>query len=386
MIINIFGSTGEIGKKTLMLINNSFPSIKVNLLCANKNINLILKQIKIFNPPFVYLHNLQSSKKLKLKLKKSTTTKILNYNELLLYLNKSKSDLTLLAISGYKSLYFIDDIISNTKNLGLVNKEAIVSAGHIFKKKKYFEKTNIFPIDSEHFSIFNQYKTLNINKNINKIILTASGGPFHLYKYKSLNNISYKEAIKHPKWKMGYKNSIDSATLVNKCLEIVEAHYLFNIPYNKIKILIHPQAFVHSIIENNNYITYYNAFKNDMSIPLISFLMLTKQKNKKYNKKLSLSHLNKLDFKSVDNDIFPIYKFFINLDKSKPSNIIKFNIGNEIAVNMFKNKIIKYTEIIKIIKKVVSLNLNSPLNNIKDIIKYHEYVNDKCKLLFKDYN
>ena len=255
MIINLFGSTGEIGKKTLKLISNSFPNINVNLLCANKNINLILKQIKVYNPRFVYLHNSESSQKLKLKLKKNTRTKILSFNELSLYLNKSKSDLTLLAISGYKSLYFLDNIISNTKNLGLVNKEAIVSAGHIFKKKKYFDKTNIFPIDSEHFSIFNKYKTLNINKNINKIILTASGGPFHQYKFNSLSNISYKEAIKHPKWKMGYKNSIDSATLVNKCLEVVEAHYLFNVPYNKIKILIHPQAFVHSIIENNNYIT-----------------------------------------------------------------------------------------------------------------------------------
>ena len=386
MIINIFGSTGEIGKKTLKLISNSFPKINVNLLCANKNIKLILKQISIYNPRFVYLHDLESSRKLKLKLKKNSKTKILNFEELLLYLSKSKSDLPLLAISGYKSLYFLDEIISNTKNLGLVNKEAIVSAGHIFKKKKYFNKTNIFPIDSEHFSIFNKFNTLNINKNINKIILTASGGPFHQNKFNSLINISYNQAIQHPKWKMGYKNSIDSATLVNKCLEVIEAHYLFNIPYKKIKILIHPQAFVHSIIVNNNYVTYYNAFKNDMSIPLINFLMLTKYKNIKYNDKLSLSHLNKLDFKTVKNDIFPIYKFFINLDKSKPSNIIKFNIGNEIAVNMFKNKIIKYTEIIKIIKKVVSLNLYSPLNNIKDIIKYHEEVEYECKFLFKNFN
>ncbi len=386
MIINIFGSTGEIGKKTLKIISNSFPNIKVNLLCAKKNINLISKQIEIYNPRYVYIYNLESSKKLKLKIKKSSRTKILNFNQLLLYLKKSKSDLTLLAISGYKSLYYLDNIITNTKNLGLVNKEAIVSAGHIFKKKKYYHKTNIFPIDSEHFSIFNKYKTLNINKNINKIILTASGGPFHKYKFKSLSNVSYNKAIKHPKWKMGYKNSIDSATLVNKCLEVVEAHYLFDIPYNKIKILIHPQAYVHSIIENNNYISYYNAFKNDMSIPLVCFLMLTNYKNRKYNAKLSLSHINKLEFKSVNNDIFPIYKFFINLDKSKPSNIIKFNIGNEIAVNMFKNKIIKYTEIIKIIKKVVSLNLNSPLNNIKDIIKFHEDVEYKCKSLFKDLN
>ena len=388
MIINIFGSTGEIGKKTLKIISNSFPKLNVNLLCANKNIKLILKQINTYSPRFVYLYDSESSKKLKLKLKKNKKTKILNFKELSLYLNRSKSDLTLLAISGYKSLYFLDDIISNTKNLGLVNKEAIVSAGHIFKKNKYFEKTNIFPIDSEHFSIFYKYKTLNINKNknINKLILTASGGPFHKNKFKSLTNISYNKAIKHPKWKMGYKNSIDSATLVNKCLEVVEVHYLFNIPFKKIDILIHPQAFVHSIVVNNNHVTYYNSFKNDMSIPLTSFLMLTKYKNRKYNDKLSLSHLNKLDFKSVKNDVFPIYKFFNNLDKSKPSNIIKFNIGNEIAVNMFKNKIIKYTEIIKIIKKVVSLNLYSPLNNIKDIIKYHEEVEYKCKFLFKSFN
>ena len=383
MIINLFGSTGEIGKKTLKLISNSFPNINVNLLCANTNINLILKQIKIYNPRYVYLYNLESSKKLKLKLNKNKRTKILNYNELSLYLKKSKSDLSILAISGYKSLYFLDNIIANTKNLGLVNKEAIVSAGHIFNKNKYFHKTNIFPIDSEHFSIFNKYKTLNINKKINKIILTASGGPFYKLKFKNLSNVSFNEAIKHPKWKMGYKNSIDSATLVNKCLEVIEAHYLFNIPYNKIKILIHPQAFVHSIIENKDYITYYNAFKNDMSIPLTNFLMLSKYKNVKYNNKLSPSLLNKLEFNPIDNDIFPIYKFFIKLDKSKPSNIIKFNIGNEIAVNMFKNKIIKYTEIIKIIKKVVSLNLNSPLNNIKDIIKYHEDVEYQCKFLFK---
>ncbi len=386
MVINIFGSTGEIGKKTLNLISHYYPKIKVNLLCANKNIKLISNQIKFYKPKFVYLDDNKLAQKLKLKLENSKKTKVLTFNELTLYLRGSKSDLTLLAISGYKSLYFLDDIISNTKNLGLVNKEAIVSAGHIFKKKNYFNKTNIFPIDSEHFSIFDYHKSLKLNKHIKKIILTASGGPFHNKKYKSLKNVSFNQAVKHPKWKMGYKNSIDSATLANKCLEIVEAHYLFDIPFNKIGIIVHPQAIVHSIIVHKNYITNYNLFKNDMSIPILNFLKLSKTKLKKYNKNLYLSNLVDIDFKSIDNKIFPIYKFFVNLDKSKPSNIIKFNIGNEIAVNMFKDKLIKYTDIYKIIKKVVSLKLYSPLNNIKDIIKYHEDVNDKCKLLFKDYN
>tara|TARA_B100001057_G_scaffold157235_1_gene157788 strand:- start:7693 stop:8850 length:1158 start_codon:yes stop_codon:yes gene_type:complete len=385
MNINIFGSTGEIGRKTLKLIKNYYPGIKVNLLCADKNVSLILKQIKLYKPNYVFLYNENCSKKLKSKIK--SNVKVLNFAELSRFLKSTKSDLSLLSISGYKSLYFLDDIICNTKNLGLVNKEAIVSAGHIFKKKNYFKKTNIFPIDSEHFSIFSNFNSLKINeKKIKKIILTASGGPFHQIKFKSLINVSFSNAVKHPKWKMGYKNSIDSATLVNKCLEVIEAHYLFDIPYDKIDILIHPEAIVHSIIVNDNYVTNYNLFKNDMSIPLLNFLDLSKIKPKKYTNEFNISHLRKMEFKKIKDNIFPIYKFFTKLDKSNPSNIIKFNVGNQMAVDMFKHKIIKYTEIIQIIKKVVSLNLNSPLNNIKDIIKYHEDIENKCKILFKDIN
>ena len=141
-------------------------------------------------------------------------------------MNKTNSDLTIFSVSGYKSLYYLDSVISNTNSLGIVNKESIVSAGHIFKKKNYFKKVDLFPIDSEHYSLYEFLETSNIKKtNIKKIILTASGGPFYNYKYKNLTNISFKKAINHPKWKMGHKNSIDSATMVNKCLEIIETHY-----------------------------------------------------------------------------------------------------------------------------------------------------------------
>ncbi len=372
MNINIFGSTGIIGQKTLDLIDQNFPNLKVNLLCAKSNIKILRKQITKYNPKYVFLYDI--NKYSELKLKKNQRTKFLNFSELKFYLSSSSSNLSILAISGYKSLYFLENIIENTDNLGIVSKEAIVSAGHIFKKKKYFNKTNIFPLDSEHFSLFDYFQNNTNKKHINKIILTASGGPFYKRQFKTLTNIKFIEAIKHPKWKMGYKNSIDSATLVNKCLELIEAHYLFDIPFNKLKILIHPQAVVHSAIEYNNFTTHFNLFKNDMKIPLINFLANSNLKYKNKDNRLFIKKLDLLNFEDVKNDIFPIYNYFKNLDKEKPQNLIKFNIGNEYAVNLFKSNQIKYTDIYKIIKKVTTLNLNSSVNTIKDIINFHEEI------------
>ena len=374
MKINIFGSTGVIGKKTLSLIDNNFPDFKVCLLCAKSNLKLLTEQIKKYQPKYAFLYDHEKYSNFDYKIGK---TKILNLYELKSFLLSSKSDLSLLAISGFKSLYFLENIIHNTDNLGIVSKEAIVSGGHIFKKKKYFNKTNIFPIDSEHFSLFEFFNKTNTREKIKKIILTASGGPFYKKKFNSLKNINFKQAIKHPKWKMGYKNSIDSATLVNKCLELIEAHYLFDIPFNQMDILIHPEALVHSIVEFDNYVTQFNLFHNDMNIPILNFLNLTKVKYKYNEKRYFIDKYRSLNFEEVKDDVFPVYKFFNNINKKKPENLIKFNIGNEFAVNLYKNNKIKYTDIYRIIRKVTSLNLYSSLNTIKDIIQYHEEVEKK---------
>ena len=374
MRINIFGSTGIIGKKTLSLIDNNFPDLNVGLLCAKSNLKLLTKQIKKYQPKYAFLYDHAKLSKFDYKIGK---TKFLNLYELKSFLSSSKSDLSLLAISGYKSLYFLEDIIQNTDNLGIVSKEAIVSGGHIFKKKNYFNKTNIFPIDSEHFSLFEFFNKINIKTEIKKIILTASGGPFYKKKFNSLKNIKFEQAIKHPKWKMGYKNSIDSATLVNKCLELIEAHYLFDIPFKQMKILIHPEALVHSIVEFDNYVTQFNLFHNDMNIPILNFLNLTKMKYKYNDNRYFIDKYRSLNFNEIKDDVFPIYKFFNNINKKKPENLIKFNIGNEFAVNLYKNNKIKYTDIYRIIKKVTSLNLYSSLNTIKDIIQYHEEIEKK---------
>ena len=376
MNINIYGSTGVIGKKTLSLIEKNFQDLKVDLLCAKSNLKLLTQQIKKYQPKYAFLYDHKKLSNFKYQIGK---TKFLNLHELNSFLLSSKSNLSLLAISGYKSLYFLENIIQNTDNLGIVSKEAIVSAGHIFQKKNYFNKTNIFPIDSEHFSLFEFFNMINTRTKIKKIILTASGGPFYKQKFVSLRNIKFDQAIKHPKWKMGYKNSIDSATLVNKCLELIEAHYLFNIPFNQMKILIHPEALVHSIVEFDNYITQFNLFKNDMNIPILNFLCKSNI-NYKYNEnKYLINEYSNLNFKEVKEDIFPIYKYFNKINKKKPENLIKFNIGNEYAVNLYKNNKIKYTDIYRIIKKVTSLNLYSSLNTIKDIIQYHEEVENKLQ-------
>ena len=376
MNINIYGSTGTIGLKTLGIVEKNFSNIKVNLLCAKSNIKLLKKQIHKFKPKYAFLNDYYKFTNFPRKI---GSTYILNFEELKNYLSSSRSDFSVLAISGYKSLYYLEHIISNTDNLGIASKEAIVSAGHIFKKKNFFKKTNIYPLDSEHFSIYEFFNKINFNKPIKKIILTASGGPFYKRKFKTLKNIKFNEAIKHPRWKMGYKNSIDSATLVNKCLELVEAHYLFNIPFDKLDILIHPEAIVHSVIEYENYVTHFNLFKNDMKIPILNFLQSSGTKYGNNSNNLYIKNLTSLNFQNVKNDIFPIYKFFKNIDKKKPQNLIKFNIGNEYAVNLYKNKKINYTDIFKIIQKVTSLNLNYSVNTIKDIINYHEEIEKKLQ-------
>ena len=377
MKINIFGSTGIIGSKTLDIISKYFPEIKINLLCANSNVIKLIKQINTYSPKYVYLND---SKKLNI-LKKNINKKIniLNLNELNFYLLNSKSDLTLLSISGYKSLNYLESILTNTKSLGLVSKEAIVSAGHLFKKLSIDVRNKIYPLDSEHFSIFQNIKK--DDHTLSKLILTASGGPFLGKNYNSLKYVSLSKAINHPKWKMGYKNSIDSATLVNKCLELIEAHYLFDLPFKKLDIVIHPESKIHSIFEYNNYIYKMIAFQNDMSIPIFNFL------NQKFkyvlnNHKFKITNNSSFNFLNVKHQEFPVYNFFKNLNKSEPSNIIKFNVGNEFAVDLFKNKFIKYTEILKIINKITSINMDYKLNNIKDIIKYHELLEIKINEKF----
>ncbi len=379
MKINIYGSTGVIGQKSLKLVNN-YPNIKINLLLANNNFKKLISQSIKYKPKYICIKNSKYYEHVKAKVPKNVN--IIKHNDLNSFLEKNFVEISILAISGYNALLYFDSIINNSKFLGLVNKEVIVSAGHLFKKKKYIKSAKIFPIDSEHFSLFNFFNNYNYKlAEIKNVYLTASGGPFLNYNSNKLADVSVKEATNHPKWKMGKKNSIDSATLANKCLELIEAHYLFDIPYNKLKILIHPESLVHSIVEFYNGISVFNYFYNDMDIPLINFFDYVM--NKKSINLKSQYFINKnfnLNFIKPDNKNYPIYKIFNKVKNKEIEKKIMFNVINENAVELFTKNKIKFNDISKYVNKYLSLDLKMPINNVNNIFKFQLYIKNKLDI------
>ena len=366
---NLYGSTGQIGSKSLQIIDRYFPSIKINLLVANTNYKKLLKQAISYKPKFISINDESKIKHLKKNIN-NKETKIIHSSELFHLIKSSKSDISILAISGYKSLEYLTSIFHNTDTLGIVNKECIVSAGHLFHKINKKNKTKIFPLDSEHYSLKNLFNLCNYDE-LKKIYITASGGPFFKNKFNEIKNISFKQAKNHPKWKMGYKNSIDSATLANKCLELIEAHYLFNLPYDKLSMLIHPEALVHSIIEYNNYTSVMNYFYHDMNIPLFNFFSeaINEKNYPILNSNYDFKKNSSLNFYKPNLKQFPILNIFNEIEKS-PINLIKFNCANEFAVNLFAEKKINFGNIHNIIANSLSLDLNSQVNNVKNIIDF----------------
>ena len=381
MYINIFGSTGIIGSKSLEIIYNYFPHLKIDLLLASNNAKKLINQANKFKPRAICLKN---SKKLNFyKNDVNSIIKIIDYKDLSNYLSNHKTKASILSISGNSALEYLEDILINTNELGLVNKECIVSCGHLFKKllKKYNVK--IFPLDSEHFSIYNlDNQKISYLKNFYKIYLTASGGPLLNYSKKKINNVNFKEVINHPKWKMGYKNSVDSATLANKCLELIEAMYLFQISLNDLDIVIHPDALIHSIIEYNNSTSIFNYFYNDMSIPILNFLKYITNKEIKRIDKFKFNKNFNLNFFEVDKAKFPIYNIFKDLDYKSPEQIIKFNAANQHAVELFRKNSINFIEIPKIIEKSISHELKASISSIGSIIKYEKEFN---KIMLSNY-
>ena len=378
MNINILGSTGIIGSKSLDIVSKYFPQLKIDLLLASNNANKLINQANKIKPKAICLKNTKKLDYYKSKI--NPIIKVIDYKDLSHYLKNSKTKASILSISGNAALEYFEDICINTSQLGLVNKECIVSFGHLFKKLLKKHEVKIFPLDSEHFSIYNLVNQKNTSlKNFYKIFLTASGGPLLNYSQKQIDNVNFNEVINHPKWKMGYKNSIDSSTLANKCLELIEAMYLFQISMKDLDIVIHPEALVHSIIEYNDSTSIFNYFYNDMSIPILNFLNhITNKKLKKINK-FMINKNFKLNFIEVDKNKFPIYNIFKNIEYKIPQQVIKFNAANQYAAELFQKNMIKYIQMPKIIEKSISYELNASINSIGSIIKYEKEFNKIMK-------
>ena len=349
--ISILGSTGSIGQTTLEIIDKKFFLFNIFLLSANKNYSLICKQIKKYKPVYFVITDNKIYKKIKFKFS-NTKTKLLN-NFYSINLQK-KIDVSISAIPGIAGLSPTILFTKFSKKVLIANKESIICGWNLIKKNAQKNKTKIVPIDSEHFSISKLLENHKLDE-IKKIFITASGGPFLNYNINQFKRIKPKDALKHPKWKMGKKISIDSSSLMNKIFELIEAQKLFNIPDNKIDILVHPNSLVHAIIELKNGLTKFMYHETSMIIPIANAIFDNNLHISEFyssNKKQKLSNQN-LIFKEVDKKIFPIIKLKKKLNEFPSSSII-VNASNEILVDMFLRKKIPFLGIFKGIQTILN--------------------------------
>ena len=352
-LLSILGSTGSIGLTTLNIIDKKKNYFKPFIFSANKNYKSICKQIIKYRPKYFVINDYKVFKKVKNRFKNIKNIKILNdFN--LIKLNK-KTDVTITAIPGIEGLKPTILAIKFSKKILIANKESIICGWDLIKNniKKY--KTKVIPIDSEHFSIFKLLQKVN-QKDIKKIYITASGGPFLNFKLNNLKGIKPNQAIKHPKWKMGKKISIDSATLMNKVLEVIEAQKIFNISKNKIGVLIHPESLIHAFIEFKNGLTYFIYHETSMTIPIANAIFDSNVEIKKYLKIDQFNfekNIKNMTFRNVDSKLFPSIKLIKEINKF-PSTSIIVNAANEILVDQFLRKNIEFLSILRTIKTILN--------------------------------
>tara|TARA_B100000963_G_scaffold344684_1_gene347787 strand:- start:4442 stop:5599 length:1158 start_codon:yes stop_codon:yes gene_type:complete len=380
--IAILGSTGSIGKCLIDIIKKDKKNFEIILLSAEGNYKELLKQAKFFKVKNLIITNQESFNKIK-KNKYSEKIKIFNNFESLEKIFNKKIDYTMSSISGIQGLKPTIEIIKYTKKIAIANKEAIICGWDLIEKKLKKYKTEFIPVDSEHFSIW--YALRNTDRNIiDQIYLTASGGPFLNKSLKKLKNVNIKQAINHPNWKMGKKISIDSATMINKVFEVIEAKRIFEIPYNKLSILIHPKSYVHAMIKLKNGLTKIIVHDTNMKIPIFNSLYSSKKIIDSDN--LNFEILNNLDFRNVDYKRFPLVKILETL----PNNTSLFETIlvsiNDKLVELFLNNKIKFTDISKKMNKILnSYNFKKykkvKPKNIDEIIKMNEKIKNNIKNL-----
>ena len=351
--IAIFGSTGSIGSSLLKIIKDDQKNFKIELLTANKNYKKLIKQVKLFNVKNIIVTDYNSFL-IATKLLKNTKVKVFkNFDSLnKIFHAKEKIDYSMCAISGFQGLKPTLDIIKFTRTIAIANKESIICGWNLIKKdlKKY--KTFFIPVDSEHFSI---WSLLDIKKknNFEKIYITASGGPFRDLPFKKFKNISIKDALKHPNWSMGKKITIDSATMMNKVFEIIEAKKIFDLDYNQLEILIHPKSYLHAIVKFNNGLSKLLIHDTNMIIPIFNSIYLNTDKKLK-SKNIDIEVLNNLNLRKVDKIRFPVVKILNNMSEGNSLFETIIVSANDRLVKLFLKKKIKFTDISTILLKICS--------------------------------
>jgi len=369
--ICILGSTGSIGKTTLEIISKNKKDFDVVLLSGNNNIKLLITQAKKFKPKYIYSNNFYFREKLRIFCKENN----INLIDDIILLKQIKFDITVAAISGIAGLIPTINIIKFSKKLLIANKESIICGWKFILKELKKYNCHFTPIDSEHFSIHNLIRYKNIN-TIKDIYLTASGGPFFKKKV-NLNKVTPAQAANHPNWKMGKKISIDSANLMNKVLEVIEASLIFNLPINKFKIIIHPQSLIHAVIEFKNGLSSMLYHYNDMKIPIANSLY-NNFYNYKNNEHEFLSQ-NQLTFIKANSKRNPSLKILKLKNVLNQKGFILINALNEILVQKFLENKITFSDITNKLLGILNTKMvknylkNHQIRHINDVFKVYNY-------------
>ena len=365
----ILGSTGSIGQQALDIIMDFPDKFRIVGLAGGKNTSLFAKQISQFQPKLVYSQ---------LKFSLPDKTKFSSMEEMATH---PDVDVVIIATSGKTGLAPTLAAIRSGKKIALANKEVLVMAGEIIMAEAKRHKAKIFPIDSEHSAI---WQCLRGEKaDVSRLILTASGGPFYHHSPTQLANVTAEEALRHPTWKMGKKVTIDSATLMNKGLEAIEAHWLFSIPFSKMKIVIHPQSIIHSLVEFADGSLKAQLSAPDMRFPIQYALSFPKRLANPRLPRIDLARLNSLTFETIDYSMFPCLQLALDAGKKGGTYPAVLCAADEIAVELFLEQCIRFPDIAELIAMTISLHKGIANPTLDEILAADEWARDTVLKLTK---
>lgn len=377
--ISILGSTGSIGTQTLDVVRQFPNEFKIVGLTANKNSDLLLKQIKEFKPKAVAIMD------------KHKVDDLLNFSPCQIYsgiegLNKiaalDEADTAVNALVGSVGIEPTYHAIKNKKNIALANKETLVAAGSVIMEEVKKNNVALMPIDSEHSAIFQCLNGENI-KEVNKITITCSGGPFRNYTKEQMEKILVEDALRHPTWNMGNKITIDSATLMNKGFEVIEAHWLYGIDYEKIKIVVHPQSIVHSLVEFDDKSVIAQLGLPDMKIP-IQYSLTYPKRFQNLSNSLDLTEIKNLEFKEPDFETFSCLKYAYEAGTTGGTLPAAMNAANEAAVYAFLDNKIKFLDIPRLIRKMMDKNNAVKNATLREILEVDKKVKEETKNMVEE--
>lgn len=373
----ILGSTGSIGKNGLKIVDEFPDKYNVTALSANSNYKELAKQIRKYNPKYAAIGSEEGYRELKSEF--GDKTKIYFGDEGLKELGKIKeTDIILTAVSGSIGIESTIEAVKLGKRIALANKETLVTAGDIINEMVKRYNAEIIPVDSEHSAVFQSMKS-GKSEEVKKIILTASGGPFRGKKTLDLENVTIADALNHPNWSMGKKITIDSATLVNKGLEVIEAHYLFNADYDKIDVVVHPESIIHSMVEFCDNSVVAQLGNPDMKIPIMYSFSYPERTNSGVVEGLDLLKYGKLTFEKPNSDVFKGLKFAYQAGRRGKGMPVVFNAANEEAVAMFLKGKIRFLDIYSIIEKCMSEHRDIEELNLEKIMETDKITRERAK-------